>query len=212
VNGFLAVFFVATVGAVGRTGTMEESGNARVVPTTELVGPTSGVVAPVRRFVRSVCAVYAAVAYPRLYDAVAVVVALKLGRTALRRSGRFGTTDFISLVGTVEVSVATPVQRYASVVFNAREFGLGTCDVGTVELVRAVLTVVVSVAHPNLLNTLSVAARKLVVSTCFVALLLVGAVRTVGIAVAHPCQRDALAFGLSASELVRVAHSFLAYF
>jgi len=90
-----AIFFVAAVGAVGRTGTMEESGNARVVPTTELVGPTRGVVAPVRRFVGSVGAVYAAVAYPRLYDAVAVVVALKLGRTALRRSGRFGATLYI---------------------------------------------------------------------------------------------------------------------
>jgi len=78
------------------------------------------------------------------------------------------TYDFVSLVGTVEVTVATPVQRYASVVFDASEFGLGTRDVGTVELVRAVLTVVVSVTHPNLLNTLSVAARKLIVSTCFV--------------------------------------------
>lgn len=39
-----------------------------------------------------------------------------------------------------------------------------TSDVRTVELVRAVLTVVVSVAHPNLLDALAVAARELVVS------------------------------------------------
>jgi len=72
------------------------------------------------------------------------------------------------LVGTVEVTVATPVQRYASVVFDAREFGLGASDVGAVELVRAILTVVVSVTHPNLLNTLSIAAGKLIVPTRFV--------------------------------------------
>lgn len=71
---------------------MEEPGNARVVPTTELVGPTSGVVASVRRFVGSVGAVHAAVTNPRLYNAVAVVVALELGRTALRNSGSFGAT------------------------------------------------------------------------------------------------------------------------
>lgn len=116
------------------------------------------------------------------------------------------------MVSTVKVAVTTPIQRYASVVFDAGEFGLGTCDVGTVQLIRAVLTVVVSVTYPNLLNTLSVAARELVVSTCFVALLLVGAIRTVWITVAHPCQRDALAFGLAASELISVAHSFLTYF
>jgi len=173
VQWFFAVFFVATIGAVGRTGTVEESGNARVVPATELVGPTSGVVASVRRFVGSVGAVHAAVAHPRLYDTVAVVVALELGRTALRHSGSFGATDFVSLVGTIEVAIAAPVQRDTSVVFNASEFGLGTGDVGTVELICAILTIVVSVAHPNLLNTLSVATRKLVVSTCFVALLLI---------------------------------------
>jgi len=173
VHRFFAVFFVATVGAVGRTGTVEKSGNARIVPTTKLVGPTSGVVASVRRFIGSVGAVHAAVAHPRLYDAVAVVVALELGRTALRYPSSFGAADFVSLIGTIEVAIATPVQRYASVVFNAREFGLGTGDVGTVELICTILTIVVSVAHPNLLNAFSVATRKLVVSTRFVALLLV---------------------------------------
>lgn len=41
------------------------------------------------------------------------------------------------------------------------------------------------------------------------ALLLVRSVRTVRVTVAHPRQRDALAFGLPAGELVRVAHAFL---
>lgn len=83
-----APFFVAAVRAVGRAGTVQESGNARVVPATELVGPARGVVAPVRRFVGPVRAVHAAVAHPSLYHAVAVVFALELGRTALRHSGR----------------------------------------------------------------------------------------------------------------------------
>jgi len=74
------------------------------------------------------------------------------------------THDFVRFVGTVEVAVATPVQRDAIVVFDAREFGLRTSDVRAVELVRAVLTVVVSVAHPNFLDTLAVTARELVVS------------------------------------------------
>ncbi|KAE9545607.1 hypothetical protein AGLY_001150 [Aphis glycines] len=77
---------------------MEEPRNARVVPTTELVGPTSGVVASVRRFIGSVGAVHAAVTHPRLYDAVAVVVALELGRTALRYPGRFGATLSLELM------------------------------------------------------------------------------------------------------------------
>lgn len=74
------------------------------------------------------------------------------------------TYDFVRLVGAVKVAVASPVQRDARVVLDAREFGLRTSDVRTVELVRAVLTVVVSVAHPNLLDALAVAARELVVS------------------------------------------------
>lgn len=40
------------------------------------------------------------------------------------------------------------------------------------------------------------------------ALFLVRTVRTVGVSVAHPRQRYALAFGLPASELVSVAHAF----
>jgi len=92
-----AAFFVATVGAVRGAGTMQEPGNARVVPATELVGPARAVVAPVRRFVGSVGAVHAAVAHPRLYHAVAVVVALELGRTTLRHSGRLQAALLVKL-------------------------------------------------------------------------------------------------------------------
>lgn len=49
--------------------------------------------------------------------------------------------------------------------------------------------------------------QKVIVSS-LTALLLVRAIRTVGIAVTHPCQRNALAFGFTASELIRVAYSF----
>lgn len=68
------------------------------------------------------------------------------------------------MVGAVKVAVATPVQRDACVVLDACKLGMRTSDVRTVELVRAVLTVVVSVAHPNLLDALAVAASELVVS------------------------------------------------
>lgn len=81
---------------------------------------------------------------------------------------QFITYDFVSFVGTIEVAIATPVQSYASVVFDACEFGFRACDVRAVEFICAVLTVVVSIAHPNLLNTFSIATCKLVVSTCFV--------------------------------------------
>jgi len=74
----------------------------------------------------------------------------------------------VRLVGTVEVAVTTPFQRDAVVVFHARELGDRTRDVRTVQLVRAVLTVVVLVAHPDLLYALAVAARELVVSARFV--------------------------------------------
>lgn len=66
---------------------MEEPGNARVVPAPELVRAARGVVAPVRGFVRLVGTVHAAVAHPRLDDAVAAVFALELVGTALRHSG-----------------------------------------------------------------------------------------------------------------------------
>jgi hypothetical protein len=49
--------------------------------------------------------------------------------------------------------------------------------------------------------------QKVIVSS-LTALLFVWAIRTVGIAVTHPCQRNALAFGFTASELIRVAYSF----
>lgn len=71
---------------------MEETGNARVVPATELVGPTCGIVATVWGFVGSVGAVHATVAHPRLNDAMAPVVALELVRSALRLSGDFLAT------------------------------------------------------------------------------------------------------------------------
>lgn len=87
-----AIFFVTTVGAFGGAGTMQESGNAGVVPATELVGTARGVVAPVSGLVGSVGAVHATVANPRLYDAMAVVVAFELVGPAFRQSGDFRTT------------------------------------------------------------------------------------------------------------------------
>lgn len=75
---------------------------------------------------------------------------------------------FVRLIGTIEVAVATPAQRNAIVVFDAREFLLRASDVGAIEFVRTVLTVVVFVADPNFLNALAVTTRKLVVSTRFV--------------------------------------------
>lgn len=84
------------------------------------------------------------------------------------RTRRAAAYHFVRLVGTVEVAVAAPFQRDAIVVFHAREFGNRARDVRTVQLVRAVLTVVVFVAHPNFLYTLAVAARELVVSARFI--------------------------------------------
>lgn len=78
------------------------------------------------------------------------------------------THDFVCFVGTIEVAVATPVQRNAVIVFDASEFGLQTSDVRAVKFVRAVLTVIVSVAHPKFLDALAVSARELVVPTRFV--------------------------------------------
>lgn len=78
------------------------------------------------------------------------------------------TYDFVCLVGTIKIAVATPVQRNAIIVFDASELGLQTSDVRAVEFVRAVLTVIVSVAHPKLLDTLAVAAREFIVPTRFV--------------------------------------------
>lgn len=71
---------------------MEESGNARIIAAPELIGPTSGVVTPVRRFVGSVSTVHASVTNPRLYDTMTAVFAFELGRTALRYSGRVFAT------------------------------------------------------------------------------------------------------------------------
>lgn len=78
------------------------------------------------------------------------------------------TNEFVRLVGAIEVAVAAPVQRDAIVVFDTRKFGLRTSDVRAIEFICTVLTVVVSITHPDFLNTLAVATRKFIVPTRFV--------------------------------------------
>lgn len=87
-----AIFFVTTVCTFGSARTVEESGNASVVPTTKLVGPARGIVAPERGLVGSVGTVYATVANPRLYNTMAVVFAFELVGSAFGQSSDFRAT------------------------------------------------------------------------------------------------------------------------
>lgn len=160
------------------------------VSTTELIGATSGVLT-IRGFIRTITTVIIMITHKMFWDALPVV-AHKLPFITSVVIQTTSSHGFISPIRTISVSITQPALWDTQVGVWTLEGSCSTSDMtATVVFIRAIATVICTIAHPLFRDAPMIVAFKLHWEAELIAVGLILSILTVILFITSPCHGNA---------------------